>query len=158
MKVTHTFTKRQILFTLLTIVCVVLIFLNSMQNGTNSSRESGSVVKLLESLFHSLGLPVAVSEHFIRKLAHFTEYTVLGVLLGLTLRSYTERILNHIFIPLFIGLAVPVTDEFIQSFVDGRGSMVQDVVLDFAGMCFGLFVTVLIMLLKLSRNKKGKRN
>ena len=158
MKITHTFTKRQILFTLLTIVCVALIFLNSLQNGTNSSKESGHVVKLLESLFHSLGFPIAVSEHFIRKLAHFTEYTALGVLLGLTLRSYTERMMNHIFIPLFIGLAVPVTDEYIQSFVDGRGSMVQDVVLDFTGVCFGLSLTMLIILLKLSRNKKGKRN
>ena len=146
------------MFTSLTIVCVVLIFLNSLQNGTNSSQESGNAVKLLESLFHSLGLSVAISEHFIRKLAHFTEYTALGVLLGLTLRSYTERMMNHIFIPLFIGLAVPVTDEYIQSFVDGRGSMVQDVVLDFTGVCFGLSLTMLIILLKLSRNKKGKRN
>lgn len=154
------FTK-QILLTLLTAGWVVFIFHNSLENAADSSRQSGTVLQLIESIFRSFGISVSISEHFIRKLAHFTEYTALGILLGVTLRSYTKKMAVPIFIPLFAGLAVPVADEYIQAFVDGRGSMVQDVVLDFAGSCAGLCAAALCIALydrrKHSRKKQGKR-
>lgn len=146
--------RGKILFTILTVAFVLFIFSNSLQNGENSSKESGTVVQLLQSLFHSLGITAAVSEHIIRKTAHFCEYAVLGALLGEMLRRYTPRVLQNIFVPLFIGLAVPVADECIQLFSAGRTALVLDVVLDFSGMLTGLALTVLCILLH-DRRRKG---
>lgn len=154
---TYKFTRMQIVFTLLTICFVAFIFNNSLQIGEVSSKHSGAVLKLFQDILRFLGIPLTITEHFIRKSAHFCEYTGLGLLLGVTLRMYTKRILNHIFIPLFIGLAVPVTDEYIQLFVEGRGSMVQDVVLDFTGVLTGLTAAVLFVLVIDRRKHSGKK-
>jgi VanZ family protein len=115
--------------------------------------QSGDVKKTIDSLLAFFGIPVTMSEFLIRKAAHFTEYTVLGVLLILTLRSFTDRLMQHIFQPLFVGLAVPVTDEFIQLHVDGRAGLITDVILDFSGVFTGLMLTVLLILIR----KRGKK-
>ena len=77
----------------------------------------------------------------------------LGVLLGLALRSFTPHLLRQAGFPLFIGLAVPVSDEFLQLFVEGRAGMVQDVALDFFGMLTGLALTVALLLLSIHRKR-----
>ncbi len=85
---------------------VLFIFSNSMQNGTDSGNRSGFVTEFFNrflSLFH-----LEVTEHFIRKAAHFSEYFVLGVLLLLTLRCFTRQLGQLLTIPPFLGLLVPV--------------------------------------------------
>ena len=149
---------RRVLLTLLTVAYVGFIYGNSLQNGADSSERSGRVVELLQWLLSSLGWTGEVSEHFIRKLAHFAEYAGLGVLLGITLRTYTPRLFPYLFVPLFAGLAVPVSDEFLQLFVEGRAGMVQDVVLDFAGMLAGLSLTVLLLALAGRVRRRGRKH
>lgn len=136
-----------VLLTLLTAVYIGFIYGNSLQDGAASSERSGRVVEMLQALLSSLGWQGTVSDYFIRKAAHFAEYAGLGLLLGLTLRAYTPHILRHVFVPLFIGLLVPVSDEFLQLFIEGRAGMVQDVVLDFAGFLAGGGITIACILL-----------
>ncbi len=137
----------------LIVAYVLFIYSNSLQNGSASSDRSGRVTALVQSLLSSLGWEGTVSEHFLRKLAHFAEYAGLGVLLGLALRSFTPHLLRQAGFPLFIGLAVPVSDEFLQLFVEGRAGMVQDVALDFFGMLTGLALTVALLLLSIHRKR-----
>ena len=95
-----------------------------------------------------------------RKIAHFTEYFIFGILLLTTLRLYVDKIREKIFNILFIGLAVPVIDEFIQLFVDGRGGEIRDVIIDFSGVLTGMLLSFLIirLVLNIKENKIEKVN
>lgn len=88
-----------------------------------------------------------VSEHSVRKLAHFAEYCLEGMLLTLCLRVYTARFVRHISWPLLGGLLTAVTDETIQKYVSGRSSQLTDVWIDFAGIVAGLMVALVILLI-----------
>ena len=73
-------------------------------------------------------------EHHIRKMAHFCEFALLGLLLchsfsvlGVSNRTATGYIL-------FLALFAAVLDEYIQSFSPGRACRVKDVLLDFSGV------------------------
>ncbi|HIR57041.1 MAG TPA: VanZ family protein [Candidatus Gallacutalibacter pullicola] len=134
----------RILFPAATVLFVLFIFGNSLQNGTESGSRSGFVVQLLENMLGFFGLKVEITEFFIRKSAHFAEYFVLGMLLFATLRVYVRQWKDKIFIPLFFGLLVPVCDEFLQLFVPGRSGQVSDVVLDFSGVLTGIGVLIVI--------------
>ena len=57
---------------LVTFLWTAFIFSRSMQTGSESSEASGRLTALLQAI---LGIPV--SEHFVRKLAHFGEYMIL---------------------------------------------------------------------------------
>jgi VanZ family protein len=143
--------RRKQVMTAASIIYIIIIFLNSIQTGSASSKQSGSIVMILQGLLDSMGLNVTVSSFIVRKTAHFIEFAVLGVLLGVTLRTYTIRIFAYIFTQLFIGLSVAVTDEFIQLFCVGRAGMVQDIVLDFTGFLTGLGITIILYIIKMRK-------
>ena len=82
----------RVLFTMALAACIVFIFSNSMQMGAVSEGASGRVLRLVQRALTRLGMPelaAHVTQHFIRKLAHFCEYTLEGFLLMLCLRVYT---------------------------------------------------------------------
>jgi VanZ family protein len=143
MKENRKFAK--LLFTILTICFIAFIFSNSLFSGTESGKQSSFVLKLVNQFFAHIGITATVTEHFIRKLGHFTEYFMLGSLLTLTVRMYARKPLKHIFTELFILSIVPEIDECIQSFTPGRGPSVIDVMIDFSGGLTGLMVLLLII-------------
>lgn len=88
-----------------------------------------------------------LSEHVVRKLAHFSEFTLEGFLLMLCLRVYTRRFVRHVSWPMLGGMATALLDETIQLYVPGRTSSVRDVWIDFGGVIAGLFVALLLLLI-----------
>jgi len=80
--------------------------------------------------------------HFVRKMAHFVEYAVLGILAWRATRfdpvfgSYSPR--RQFWLALLFCIFYASTDEYHQSFVPNRQPAVQDVLLDTAGSGFGL--------------------
>ena len=91
-----------------------------------------------------------VTEHFVRKLAHFTEFFVLGLELAVLFCSFSSK-------PILFSLLVALTDETIQLFT-GRGSQVKDVWLDFFGACTGYFMGMVALRLIQKRLDKRKNN
>ena len=84
----------RVIFTFALIACIVFIFSNSMQIGDVSESASGRVLLLMKKVFTRLGMPgVAnhLTDHIVRKLAHFCEYALEGFLLTLCLRVYTRH-------------------------------------------------------------------
>jgi VanZ family protein len=67
----------------------------------------------------------------LRKLAHMTEYAVLGFLL--------LRAIGRELPAVAIGVAYAVTDEIHQSFVEGRHGAWYDVALDAVGVLVGIY-------------------
>ena len=72
-------------------------------------------------------------DHVIRKNAHAFMYMILAFLVSGVFFTFNKRGKDAIIYILFICLFYAVTDEFHQSFVPGRGSLVSDVLVDFGG-------------------------
>ena len=136
----------RVIFTIAAAWCIGYIFSNSLEIAEVSSARSQAVMRLVNAVLERIGLG-PVSEHAIRKLAHFAEYCLEGLLLTLCLRVYTRRFVRHISWPLLLGLLTAVTDETIQRYVAGRSSQITDVWIDFAGVVGGLFVSLVLLLI-----------
>ncbi len=144
--------KRLLLF--FTIIITATIFIHSAIPGDESQMESDSVFLIFDQIVAFLHLPNLFNEGTIRKLAHFVEFSFFGFFLSATVHAY-GGFKNQIFKILFFILAVPVTDEFLQHFSDGRSSQVRDVLIDFSGGLFGfLLLWILTLIIAASKNKK----
>ena len=136
---------QKLILTAISVLFVGFIFSNSLFSGEVSSGKSKALLQWLQNFFDSLGIPFGFTEHFLRKLGHFSEYFVLGCLLAVTIRQYRPKQSFGIFIELFLLSFLPVVDELIQLFVPGRGSSVADVLLDFCGGTVGMAIALLIL-------------
>lgn len=145
--------KKRILL-LFTIIIIASIFIHSAMPGNESQTESDSVFLIFDRILTFLHLPNLFNEGTIRKLAHFVEFSFLGFFLSATVHAYSG-FKNQIFKILFFILAVPVADEFLQYFSEGRSSQVRDVLLDFSGGLFGFF-TLWVLTLIIGSVKKKK--
>jgi VanZ family protein len=121
--------------TILLVACL-LIFHNSMYPLAQSDLQSGAVMGTLNYLLGKMNLHFTFTQFAVRKLAHFTEYFLFGIILSMTIWTFTKN--KCIFFELFLFLAVPVADETIQIFYDGRTSSVRDVMIDFFGCLAGM--------------------
>jgi len=104
-----------------------------MMDADESSRQSGTLLDAVNSLLRSIGLG-ELTDHFIRKTAHFVEYFVLGGTLSGAVYSYTFSVKRMLPIALPIGLAVAVCDELIQTTSPGRSCEIADMALDFSAV------------------------
>lgn len=136
----------RILLTGLTAATALFIFSNSLEDAALSSGRSGMVTALLNGLLETAGLP-AVEDGVVRKLAHLSEFCLLGFLSTLTLRAYAPAWRGLLCRPLLGGLLTACLDETIQLFRPGRASSVVDVWIDFAGVCLGLGAAALLLAL-----------
>lgn len=136
----------RILFTAALIGSIVFIFRNSLQVAAVSSDRSYQVMKIVNSVLAKINLG-PLSQHVIRKLAHFCEFMLEGFWLMLCLRVYTRHFVRHMSWPVLGGVLTALTDETIQMFVPGRSSSVRDVWIDTAGVVAGLFVALLLLLI-----------
>lgn len=131
-------TKRNVFFCLVCLA-VLLIWCQSCLPRQLSAQESGWVTELLSRLLGITDIP----EHFVRKLAHFTEYALLGCLIFLLMRCIPVKSGWRELYGAVLAIVVALLDETIQIF-SGRGPMIQDVWLDFGGAVCGGAVTGLI--------------
>lgn len=128
------------LFFILTALVTVFIFSRSLKPVNVSSAESDFFVNIVIGFFN---VNKEILSNIIRKTAHCFEFFVQGSCLALAFvcsKKYYERIIYI----LFCGLFTAVTDEFLQLFSEGRGSMVSDVFIDFSGTCIAVILFTLI--------------
>lgn len=126
-----------------TVLWLIFIYSRSAKTAQVSHDESGAVLELMNGLLPFLTM------HFVRKLAHFTEFFVLGGLLFLDWRLWDR---GNVLLPLGVGLAAAAADETLQTFIPGRSGQVDDALLDFAGVAVAVFLGLLIR-----RRKEKKR-
>lgn len=137
--------KTQIKTILVVLLALLLAFiwLHSMMPAEESQRVGQFLTPFLELLVGEGN----VTDHLVRKLAHFCEYGALGILAGALLLVKKESGIFRWSYALLCALAVAVIDESIQLLADGRGAQVQDVLLDTAGSLTGLLAVWLIAVL-----------
>lgn len=126
--------RRRTVLIILIAVTLLFIWGNSLLNRELSTDESGFIVRIFDFVFGT----GTISEHFIRKLAHFSEFALLGA----ELYCWFGRFLMGITHGLFAALA----DESLQMLSD-RSAEVKDVLLDFSGVIFGAALCMLVIYL-----------
>lgn len=147
---------KKIIYLFLTIIWMISIFLFSNQRSVKSTEKSQSlimntIVKIYK-IFDSNASDEKIEEIVvacdvpIRKMAHFTEYLILGVLVLLTLRAYN---INNIYLAILICFLYACSDEIHQVFVPGRDGNIIDITLDTLGSTTGI-----LLLNKLKERKK----
>lgn len=155
-----------IFFWVLAVLWCCVIFSFSTENSEQSGSTSEKVCRFVAGVFVSdydemseEGRQVIVDgmQFFVRKIAHFTAYAILGFLIALALRRKKPLIRGA----LSVGLSClyAVSDEVHQSFVAGRNGSIYDVLLDTSGATAGFFIAwVLMAIIERVREKHRKNN
>lgn len=134
--------KRWILYIVL---CLIVFFIwdNSLQNGGTSDGFSLIFAKWIAPIANKLGFyrNIWALNRIIRKLAHLTEFTILGGVLYVVLRRYIEY--GTVVKTIVVGIVIASLDEFIQLFSLGRSSQLSDVLIDTVGIIIGISVVKL---------------
>ena len=134
--------KRWILYIVL---CLIVFFIwdNSLQNGGNSDGFSLIFAEWLAPIADKLGFygNIWALNRIVRKLAHLTEFTILGGVLYVVLRHYIEY--GTVVKTIGVGIVIASLDEFIQLFSLGRSSQLSDVLIDTVGIIIGISVVKL---------------
>ena len=128
---------------LLLLATVAFIWGNSLPSIPESKVVSLEVVETVKPVLEPIVGQGNVTDHLVRKLAHFAEFSALGCELMLLAVLRKRRGMQPILNCLFVGLGVALMDETIQIF-SRRGSQVQDVWLDFAGVAAGVLLVALL--------------
>lgn len=131
--------KRMRLCVALTACCLVFIWGNSLLPGEISGAISDFVKNILAALFEQ-GEPEPESSGFLlRKMAHFTEFTALGLCLCWLFGMLKKGKLA----PFLCGGLAACVDESIQLFVPDRGPSLRDVCIDSGGVLLGVILLTL---------------
>ncbi len=130
--------KRQIGWHAALLLYVAFIYFNSLTPAALSSQESSSVLRLIHGVLGELGLAAPwITEHVVRKCAHFGEYFILGMLLTQSLNGTGLKREGRVLGQLCLTAAVPLIDETLQLFTPGRSGQISDVWLDMGGAVAG---------------------
>jgi VanZ family protein len=135
--------KRMILSTALLIAMLTFIWGNSLTNGEDSGNLSGSIMEWINAFLRLDESGAESLHHLIRKMAHFTEFACLGLLLTWQFGMMGEKKGHLICMPLFCGMAAACVDETIQVFVPDRGPGLKDVAIDTCGVAAGIGLLLL---------------
>ncbi len=121
--------NKAVLLLVLVVLITAFIFLNAFLDFSASHKFSGVIMKFLfPNAPENNGV---VDDFWLRKMAHLTEYALLGAAIGGVIVFYRRQFSRHIISGSLFGiLSIAVMDEFIQGF-NGRNSSVGDVILDF---------------------------
>src|SRR5574344_195640 len=115
---------------MLVIIWMIVIFIFSNTPATKSTKESDVVVKGIVYIFNYKG-DIEVLVKPVRKLAHFTIYLILGLLVINACRYYNPK--DIIKLSILICMLYACSDEIHQLFIMGRSGEVLDVMIDTLG-------------------------
>lgn len=149
--------NKKILIVLI-VFTLAFIFGNSLIDRENSSKESSWVLVLVQPFLEFFVGRGNVTEHLVRKLAHFSEFALLGFELCLFFQIQAGTLQKAVLLSVSHGLFSALTDETVQIF-SHRGPQIQDVWLDTAGAVFGVCITLLLLLFcnSASGNQKKRK-
>lgn len=130
-----------------------LIFGFSSQDGEESGGLSSNIAEfILKQVHHeeieNRQIILKRIESVVRKIAHFSIYTLVGFLLMALISTYDLEENKRIIISLCIGVLYATSDEIHQLFVPGRSGQITDVILDSMGVLLGIMLVLTVLKIK----------
>jgi VanZ family protein len=122
----------------LVILWMVLIFIFSTEPFSSGNSTPFLAPLLVDLLPHSLARRMETIVYLIRKLSHWIEYLILGILLMRALKGQSSRqpALRPMVWSILLATLYAATDEYHQVLVPGRSANPLDVVIDsFGALC-----------------------
>ena len=136
----------------------------SHQNADTSSDISGSFIEYVVKLFapeiseNDLSVTVESLQFFVRKAAHFSVYTFLGILSFSHISTYNAlSVKSRAFISLALSALYSVSDEYHQTFISGRSGELRDVLIDTAGALTGIIISLIIYKIYKAIKTEGRK-
>ena len=142
---------RKIISITLVILWMILVFWFSSQIGDDSQVTSGNTIRKIITFINNnidkvkLEEIVELLQPIVRKLAHFTLYTLGGILIFNLFNSFKLKNREKIGYSLLVGALYAITDEIHQLFVPGRSGMTKDVFIDSLGIITGVIICLIII-------------
>lgn len=141
----------RIILILLLLGTFYIIFGFSSQDGEKSGSISRRITEKIATFIPQIQKENEIEkenimntmERIIRKMAHFSIYTVVGLLSMALVSTYNIKEKNRLIITLTTGIIYASSDEIHQSFVPGRSSMITDIVIDTMGVILGILLIIL---------------
>ena len=129
---------KRIIYLILVILWLGVIFMFSSQNGEDSGNTSKELIIKIVNVYEKItnkevdmNIAIEKMQYPIRKLAHFTEYFILGIFMFLFINTYNFK--NKLLITIGICFICASFDEIHQIFSDNRGPSIIDVFIDTFG-------------------------
>ena len=135
--------KNKVFNIIILIIWLIIIFFFSADTGDISSNKS-SKLSTIVSVFCKTEECKDKSEFIIRKCAHFTEYLILALLIINVIKDYKTINYKLLLLTLILCLLYAASDEWHQTFVDGRVGNYKDVLLDTFGSFIGIIIYKII--------------
>lgn len=142
-------TQIKIFNIILIVIWMITVFMFSGQKGEDSGNTSGRFTEIIIHILTGKSVDsnnptIQMVETIIRKLAHYTIYTIGGFLIMnyayTTDKSLKEKILYSI----CFGGGYAITDELHQFFVPDRSARLFDVGIDTLGVITGVVIYLLL--------------
>lgn len=141
----------------LCVTCLILILAfiwgNSLLPGSDSGILSDTIKALLQKFFPFLFSGDGSGGGWVRKVAHFSEFTLLSICLCWLFAMFRGRLAELILPVLLSGILTACIDEFIQLFVPGRNSSFIDVGIDSTGVIVGIALFTIGFLIAVNMNQ-----
>lgn len=142
------------------ILWMIIIFSFSSADANKSTGTSDKVITTMieikdkitdqETPISEKEIIVKNSSFYVRKIAHITEYLILGLLMFNALKQF--NILN-IYYAIILCVLYSCTDEFHQLFINGRSGSFRDVLIDTIGILLGTYLYKILIIKKKKVNK-----
>lgn len=137
------------------ILWMIIIFSFSSADANKSTGTSDKVMTTMieikdkitdqETPISEKEIIVKNSSFYVRKIAHITEYLILGLLMFNALKQF--NILN-IYYAIILCILYSCTDEFHQLFINGRSGSFRDVLIDTTGILLGTYLYKILIIKK----------
>ena len=152
--------KKRLITAIPIVIMAFLIFHFSAKTGEQSTGNSIYVTEQLDLLFQgnlveSGKFSLEGLNHYIRKLAHVSEYAIFACFAVIHMFTWVEEKKRVYWLAVLISITYAATDEFHQLFVPGRSAEVRDVCIDGIGALIGAFISVVIIT-RMKQRRKSK--
>ncbi len=152
------YNNKEIIIKIIDIAIVILwmsiVFWFSSQVGDTSKAQSGNTIRKIIIFFdknisnENLEMIVEALQPFVRKLAHFSIYTLGGILIYNMINKYKLTKKRKVIYTAIIGALYATSDEIHQLFVPYRSGQVTDVLIDTCGVITGIILFIITTKIK----------
>ena len=142
-------TQIKIFNIILIVIWMITVFMFSGQKGEDSGNTSGRFTELIIRVLTGKSVDtndstIQMIETIIRKLAHYTIYTIGGFLIMNYAYTIDKKIKKKILYSICFGGGYAITDELHQFFVPDRSARLFDVGIDTLGVITGVVIYLLL--------------